>query len=597
MVKVGSEENAVKLTSVLGTLPSRRKTFMGLLAMGFLFGVLTHLVLPVEQTDAYYFILGIIERGTNGFFLISLPAILSAFTFTLIKRVALRKSLFIAFVCSLVYVLFYYITLASQGNGVTADVMFVGYGLAFVVWYLVARVFFNLHWYTSFVLSVTQLVYNASFLLIGKLVFVSTDPAATVIKIYFSALAFLAALYAVFWLIDAPMRRNFGVSGIKAISLFMAQWMSKSKDLEGMFESVGEEIETIVNVMMFKRKNKNCLFVTPYVHYGPFGNLGGSEFPYLIAKSLEKETGSDVFVFHGTATHDFNPVSSDEIIPILEGCRKALSNMKIGKGVGKIVTGKAGTCKANCIMVNDSCFVGLTRAPRTTEDVDFALGMSIRYMGISMGMKEVGVIDAHNAETGEITRVHMGDPVGFEYMDSVKHALEHDGAQNSMKIGIHIDDMAGVSEGSIGMGGLKTAVFQVKKKLFATILFDANGILPGFRREIINAIRETGFTDCEVYTTDTHSVNTVSGVLNPLGGKESEEVVERVVQSVMSAKKDLSEFQAGMRTERIKIKVFGTQQSSELLGTVNSIVAVTRLAIPTLFFLTALFVLWGITKL
>ncbi len=598
---IGSEEKAVKLTTYLGTLPSRRRTIMVLVSMGFLFGLLTHFISPVEAIGPAEFAIGLITRGAYGLSLISMPAILSAFTATLIKRqLSLQKSLFIAMICSLIYILFYSLSLASEGTGISPDVLFIGFGFVFVVWYVVARVFLNLHWYTSFSIAVIQLFFNAATMLITNTVFVSNDSSAVILRIAFSAVAFLAALYAVFWLIDAPMKRNFGVSGVDAASLFMAQWSAKSKGLEVMFDSVGEDVETYVNVFAFRRKDggkgKEILFVTPCVHYGPFGNLGGSEFPHLIAERLGGERGADVFVFHGTATHDFNPVASSEIEPILAGCRSALGAMKFEKARGSITIGKVGTCKATCIIANDNCFIGLTRAPRTTEDIEFSLGISIRYLALSKGMREAGVVDAHNSETGEITRVHMGDPIGFEYMDSVESALSEKRKPAALKLGTHCDDMADLRGTSLGRAGLKTAVFEVGSKFHAILLFDANGVTPGFRRRLIDAIKELG-VDAEIYTTDTHSINAVSGVLNPLGAREDEEFIRRVIESVETAKSGLSDFEAGMSTERVTVKVFGTQQSSELLGTINSIVAVARVAVPILFIVTAFFVLWGITKL
>lgn len=573
---------------------------MSLLAMGFFFGVLTHLISPVQGEGPLGVLAGFVMRGADGLFLISIPAILSAFTVTLIrKELKLRTSLFISLVCSLVYVLFYALALTGGGAGITPDVLFVGYGLAFIVWYVVSRIFFGLHWYTSFLLAIIQLVYNASFLLFNKAVLVSTDPGMLVFKLYLSSFAFLAALYAVFWLIDAPMKRNFGVSGVEAASLFMAQWMAQSKGLEELFQRVGEEVETYVAVMAFRKKQaekqKECLFVVPCVHYGPFGNLGGSEYPHLIAQRLWKERGAETFVFHGTATHDFNPVATEEIEPLLAGCRSALEKMTFEKAKGAFVFGKAGTCRATCIIANGNCFIGLTRAPRTTEDVDFSLGISTRYLVLSMGMKEAAVVDEHNSETGEITRVHMGDPVGFEYMDSVEAALRVKFKPEQMKLGIHTDDLSRVAEGSVGKAGLKTAVFQVGRELHAILLFDANGIRPGFRRRIIDSVRELGI-EAEVYTTDTHCINAVSGVLNPLGSSNEDEFIRRVLHSVELARDDLSEVEVGMRTERVKIKVFGTQQSSELLGTINSIVAVAKVAVPIVFIVTAIFVLWAITK-
>ncbi len=581
------------LTTYFGKLPSRRRSIISLLAMGFLFGLLTHFITPVEADSAYGLALGLLMRGADGLLLISVPAILSAFAITLIKReLSLQKSLFIALVSSFLYAFFYFIA----KTGISPDVLFVGYGLVFVVWYVVARVFFNLHWYTAFTLSLIQLVFNAGFLFLGRMMVLSNDPATTVLKLYLSSLAFIFALYAVFWLIDAPMKRNFGVSGVEAASLFMAQWMVKSKGLEEMFQSVGEEVETLVSVMSLCRKGKECLFVVPAVHYGPFGNLGGSDFPHLLAERLGNG-GREVFVFHGTATHDFNPVATEEISSLIDGCNRALSGMKLEKARGAFLIGKAGSSRALCLVANKNCFISLTRAPKTTEDMDFALGMSIRYLALSLGMDEAAVADAHNSETGEISRVYAGDPIGFEYLDSVKGALSKKFRYEPLKFGFSRDDLSGVSEGTTGKGGLKAAVFQAGDKLHGILLFDANGITPGFRRRLIEAAREREGVECEIYTTDTHSINTVSGVLNPIGNREGEEFVTRVLDAVELAKDDLSEFEVGMKTERVRIKVFGTQQSSELLGTINSIVAVARVAVPIVFLVTALFVLWGLTKI
>ncbi|MFH1470480.1 MAG: DUF2070 family protein [Candidatus Micrarchaeota archaeon] len=598
---IGSEERAVKLTTYIGKLPSKARTLAALLAIGFLFGLLSPLVFGLTYEASIDFLVSLITLGSKGVLLISLPAILSAFAATAIKRkFLLQKSLFTSMTCSFVYILFYSLAMAGGAAGISPGVVFLGYGFAFILWYVIGRVFFNLHWYTALTVSLVQLVFNASALLLSESIFVSPDPAAIVLKLYFSAFAFLAALYALFWLIDAPMKRNFGVSGVEAATLFMAQWSGKSKGLEGLFESVGEEVETYVNVFAFRRtvgsKEREIFFVTPCVHYGPFGNLGGSEFPYLISERLANERGSEVFVFHGTATHDFNPVSSDEIESVMGGLGKAIDSIKYEKAMGAVLTGKAGTCKATCIISNSDCFIGLTRAPRTTEDIDFSIGTSIRYMALSKGMRDAAVVDAHNSETGEITRFYMGDPIGFEYLDSAENALSRKYKPVPMKLGTHCDDMSDLISGSLGKGGLKTAVFGVGKAFNAILLFDANGVTPGFRRKIIDSVKELG-VDAEVYTTDTHCINAVSGVLNPLGRKEDEIFMRRIIEAVEAAKTNLSEVKSGMKTERIKIKVFGSQQSSELLGTINSIVAVAKLAVPLVFIITALFVLWGITKL
>ncbi len=603
-----TREKAVKLTRFLKTLPSSYKTLSLLILLGFVFGLAVQ-VIRVGKNDVFSLILS----ASAGLFLISIPAVLAAFTATLFKRqLEFRRIIFLAFVCALIYAFFYFfaaiisvLEIPFLGSGL--GLIIVGYGMVFVVWWIIGKIVFGLR-YSSFLFASVQALYNLAFFLstitLIKSIVVeglsAGDPTSLLVKIYFSSFVFLCAAYAIFWLINAPMKRNFGVSSVDAASFFLAQWLRQSKDLEAMFESVGQDVVTLVDVAAFKANGKlKALFVVPHVHFGPFGNLGGSEFPKLISRSLERRFGVPVFVFHGTATHDFNPTASSEVEKILWAVEKALGRIKFRKAVGTIDMGKSGGCRVNCLRLNDFAILGLTRAPKTTEDIDFSLGIALKNKALSAGLKQAIIIDAHNAETGEIVYVESGDPIGFEYSDAIGEVLSVNGRKGVVRFGSSVEESGDLGKDcGIGENGLRTAVFQFNGKNYALLLFDANGITPAFRRELLDAVKEsTGIHKCEVYTTDTHSVNAVSGVLNPLGSKCNGQIIARTVESVKKALKDAGEVEAGADTERIKINVFGVNQSSELIGTVNSIVAIMRILVPLILIGSVLLVLWGITRL
>ena len=108
------------------------------------------------------------------------------------------------------------------------------------------------------------------------------------------------------------------------MSYLFSAWLYHNKDMEKAFEQVGENAKTLISVMGFKRRNDTVFFVTPYVHYGPFGNLGGSEFSHLIAEAIDEAHKSRTFVFHGTVTHDLNPVARARWAKILAALETSL---------------------------------------------------------------------------------------------------------------------------------------------------------------------------------------------------------------------------------------------------------------------------------
>lgn len=593
-----STEKAVELTRFLsGNLPSSFRIFISVVLLSFFVGVIASLLSRGELVSS------IAHGGGEGIFVLGVPAILSSAICTLIKRkISFKKVLFLSFVSSLIYSLFYVAARMMQAGGFggikSFDVILIGNALIFALWFSIAYIIFNIR-KSSLLFAIVQPTLNIVFFLSYGPISANAAPELVLLKLYFASAIFLVAVYAIFWLVNAPMKRTFGVSSVEAISLFLAQWFERSKKLEDIFEEVGVDISTLLGVMAFRAKGKlKCIFLIPYVHFGPFGNLGGSEFPYLLSNAVNESTDSQVMVFHGTATHDFNPVSSEEVVKFIRKTMEMLKEMNFKKALGSISVGKYETCKVHSLVVNNKGFLALTRAPRTTEDIDFSLGLAFRNQAIAGGLEEAMIADAHNAETGEITRVESGDPLSFEYMEAVRKSVENRSAEKGVKLGVAADSLIDLGKvAGVGKDGMKVALFEFNGKKFAFILFDGNSILPSIRKEIVNSVKEMG-VDCEVMTTDSHSANVVGGVINPIGKSNGEDIVKRARQCVAKAAKNMEAVEADMKVGRVDgVRVFGVSQSQQLIGTVNSIVAVMRIVAPLLFLAAALFALWAITKI
>lgn len=600
-----SAEKAVGLTRFLGrSLPPSRISFVLIIIAAFFAGALTGVLGGAITLDAVSY------GSIRAVFLIAVPALLGAVAcITLRRRIKYKQIMFLSLLSTLLYGLFYLLYYGGVlvQAGVTPEMAFnvllMGNAAIFALWFITARIAFYLR-YTAFFFGLITPTLNIMFLLVDRALSPGGAPEsiAVMTKLYFASFIFLAAIYALFWMINAPMKRNFGVSMTDAASLFLAQWFEQSPKLEKMFEEVGEEVDTLVGVMGFRAKGKlKAVFVIPHIHFGPFGSLGGSEFPELISAEVAKRTGALAFVFHGCATHDFNPASSSEIEKFNEKIFRALAGMKFAKAKGSLMMGKSGTGRSGGVIVNGAYFAPLTRAPRTTEDVDFSVGLAIRNYALAKGAKEALIADAHNAETGQIMRVESGNPIAFEYMRAVEDALEKRGAEKGIRLGVASDPLSefGLASG-VGKAGLRIAVFEADGKKYAVILIDANGATPAFRREVIDAVCGTGIDDCELMTTDTHSVNRIGGVLNPVGGPRTDRqlMLRRIVATAKKAAAGLEEVEAGAALETVeKVTVFGVAQSSELIGTVNSIVAVVRIVAPLLLLGAVALALWMMTKI
>jgi putative membrane protein len=143
----------------------------------------------------------------------------------------------------------------------------------------------------------------------------------------------------------------------------------------------------------------------------------------------------------------------------------------------------------------------------------------------------------------------------------------------------------------VGESGVKVMVLEVGGQKTAYIILDANNMVIGFRDEILNAVKKTGVDFAEAMTTDTHFVNNLSGGHNPLGTRNQDIIIAKIVECTKKAIDDLEPVTAGVKLAKIsKINTLGPTHSTELVTTISSIVAVSRIFAPLVFVLALLFV-------
>ncbi|MFH1221461.1 MAG: DUF2070 family protein [Candidatus Micrarchaeota archaeon] len=566
----GSEniKSAVNLTNYLFSLPSITVIFLAMVLVALLFGAALNFPPKADF---------IISSIFDGLFLLLAPAIVTAIVVKVfIRKIPLKRILATAAAGELIYGLAYlfssFIFNINPFYGQMA--IFVGAAFVFVIWYLVARLVFILR-YRSLLFAVLQLCFYLVFLFNTQYaMFLGTDSTmALAAKAYISSFILLGAIFLIFYLINAPMKKTFGVSSTDVFTLFISQWIYKKNDLEKAFEKIGENAKTLIGVIGFKRKSGTVLFLVPCVHFGPFGSLGGSEFSNLIAEAVDKKFGVTSFVFHGTVTHDLNPTSASEISKVVAAVDVVLKRAKYSVKTAAFAVGRSAECTAEALHFGDSTFIGVSRAPKLTEDINFGLGLSMM-LAAEKKVANAIIADQHNAELGEVTSFEPGSVIGYNYLKAVEAAVAKVPKGEKLQIGIARRQP---QSSAVGRAGIKVAVVS-SSPTYVIVLIDSNGVTPEFKEVIEKSVGAQHKCRVGVFTTDTHETNVVRGVLNPV--REEQEILDQIVAAANEAFEDMEDATAFVDKEWFDIRVIGAKHSIEIVSTVNSVVAVAKIAVP-----------------
>jgi putative membrane protein len=371
-------------------------------------------------------------------------------------------------------------------------------------------------------------------------------------------------------LIELPFYRAFRIHGLRFINLFLAHLTDGSRDLEEYFRQIGEESTVPQTSLMFRRSEKEPVLLTiPNLHPGPMGDVGGTNLPVVLSRVLP----GTVLVCHGCATHDYNLVAESEIEKVAAAVRSSFSQLRFHPAATASFRVRNQSVEVLGQVFGDSILLVVTRSPQKTEDVDPALGQIIMAEGKKY-FTHVAFVDAHNCMTEVTTPVHPSTPLGYEYIGVARMGMEHglSLSPHSFRVGVsRVAVPFGRSQG-FGALGVQALVVEVEGQKTAYILLDGNNIIQGGREVMLASV--TGLVDqAEVMTTDSHVVNTISG-LNPIGYRTPpEQIAPYIRQAVEGAVADLSPAEAAGSTALCeRVVIFGIERISKLASTVNAIV-------------------------
>ncbi len=579
-----------------------------LIVIGAATGIIIELLIHSTVGLPYLILYG----ASSGVAVVALPAILTALLLKAMnRRLKLRHGFFAVLAITVIYCLFLIATSAIYkftGNHAIEYVLFLlSNAIIYGYWFMINRVVLNQR--------KSQILTAAIQPMLNILLYVPASPYllslgipinVLLIKLWAGMVVFMLCGYAILYIMDRPSKRELNFSGVELMSSMIHQWLyNVNKDYD-VLDSSGVARDLPVEVLSIKgAKGAEAVFVKPEIHYGPIAGVGGSNATEHLSAQISK-LGVAPFVLHGLVNMEDNPVSSKQTLYISRAVVEKVKGTIYKKSfsVGGIGVGKSGPCTATAVQINDSCILTLTKAPTVTEDIDREVGLSFTNLAKTY-FGNVIIIDAHNsrfeyASTDELRGVYKGSKYIAMYEKAITSALESLKSSTPVKLRFGCASVVPknlLKNKDIGKGHLSACVFNFGIRSFCMVYFDANNMLPGFRSKVLEHIKARFNLDAELYTTDTHAVNTLSLPASNVLGRETkpsdampiiDDLINRSLRNIGPASSSYSEV-------LLKgFKVWGKGSEDTMMKVSRDIIHIGKRRLPVL--ITGFFILamWAI---
>lgn len=374
---------------------------------------------------------------------------------------------------------------------------------------------------------------------------------------------------------DAPLMRNFGVSGAELFRSYLDHMTTQSVDAEELLSRIGEPVQAPVGAIAFKRSDgsKKACIVVPCVHPGPFGALGGGDLPAKIRNTLHE--WEHVLVPHAAADHDLNPVTSQEVERLGHYVSSLVDEVKTQPG-GSTFVERGDQVRLGGQAFGSDVLLTYTSWPEAIDDVDQGVGHATELVAKAKGARHALFVDCHNSLRPSAGAVYPLTPRALEVeaLGGVVAEACLAGRVSELRVGCAQDTTLGLAH-LVGRAGCQVLVVEAGEQRTAYVLWDANNMVP----EATRAIREAvlGVVDeVRVMTTDNHAVNLEGGTYSALGLRTDHGTLARISKdAVVAALGDLEGVQAGaVQGHAPDIRVVGHQRTAQLAASVNVMVSI-----------------------
>lgn len=333
-------------------------------------------------------------------------------------------------------------------------------------------------------------------------------------------------------------RWSFGEGEIKIIPLFRAfvyAWAEQHNGpLEEQLAEISESMKLEMDKLVFSDPFGVHLggLVAPYIHPGPFRNVGSSGLSLALTDGLG---AGETIVLHGVSSHERDMVRSDDVKKIVSALKKA----EMGKPsayCSPMVRSETKGAKASCQIFGETALFTLTLSPKSHDDIPDTVKDRVREAADARGLGAI-VVDAHNC-------LNYEDLLDFKDVENLVIA-----AGDALDKAVSLPKepfMVGISRAhpsewdlneGMGPGGIAAVVIETTAGKNAYIVFDTNNMIQGFREELLGHVASLDYVNAEAMTSDTHLVNAIGATdrgYHPAGEAMEHGKVLRYVDELLS---------------------------------------------------------------
>lgn len=404
--------------------------------------------------------------------------------------------------------------------------------------------------------------------------------------VVFAPIVCYVAVFSFLWAIDRLGRQNYSLPTLPMFKAFLLNWVTDlNAPLEKYLEQLGENADIEVNLLKFDSVKPKAAIIMPLVHPGPFKNIGSSLLPSMLKSEFEREFACTATTPLGILGHELDLASQAQnhrIVSQVISSARFPASAELASPFVKVTEGAASAC---CQIFGDTALLSFSLAPKTTEDMPQELGRAVDEEAQQLGLRFAMVVNAHNSINDvEDTDVHLA-----ELKAAASKCLQKAVAQQKKpyRVGAAtVYPKEFTLKAGMGTGGITAIVVEVDGQKTAYVVVDGNNMVSGLREKVLASLTALGFSESEVFTTDSHAVSAlVTGRrgYHPVGEVMDQDVLTRYIgEAAKQAETNLEAAKAGFSRFVVpQVRVIGEERLNSLMLLVDkAIVRAKKIAFP-----------------
>ncbi|MCW4006616.1 MAG: DUF2070 family protein [Candidatus Bathyarchaeota archaeon] len=415
----------------------------------------------------------------------------------------------------------------------------------------------------------------------------------------FIAISPLIAIAAALLLVSSLDRLGknlYGISSMSIFQAFMLNWVtSANAPLEAFLEKLGKNENINASILKFDAPKPKAAFLIPLVHPGPFKNIGSSLLPSLLKQNFEQRYGGNACVPLGLLGHELDAASQQQNHKIINHIlQHAAFEAQNDKATALVRASEDFVC-ASCQLFGKTALLSFTLAPKTTEDLPQELGDLVYKEAKNLGLEDVVIVNAHNSLTENVNIEATIQTLNHIASKALKKALAQKPTPFEVGSATVYPEEFTLKDG-MGTGGITAITIKTGTQTASYIIIDGNNMVSGLREKILPELAALGFSESEIFTTDTHAVSAVvvgRRGYHPVGeAMNHQALIKYIKAAAQTAQANLEPCKSGSLTITIPdVQVIGSDSLSSLTVLVDKAIQKAKQLVVPIFGIEGLLLL------